>query len=495
MKISSERLDIVINNICKHWNVPGAAISVLNANDNLYRNFYKNSNIENDTPVTKDTVFAIGSVTKSFTAALAAILQDKGILELDKPIKSYIDSFEMYDLNATKSITLADFLNQNSGLPSHNLYWHGSYKTRQELFSGIKNLQNKWNFGRHWAYNNINYLAAAAVMEIATGKTWEELVSEYIFAPLNLGSATFGKAGILSSGQSATGYKPAEGGAHRPVPPLDVTASGPAGCLNMSNDDLNTWAKLHLNSGMNGDNAVISSGGVKQILRPRCTDANMIPLELKEAPYNLYGLGWVISPYRGVNLVYDGGNIEGFTSIVALLPSDGLAVTIQTNLHEANLFLLDVLYSIIDELFFENDKRNWSSALVNIYTEFAKQMGAAAKQQAEMFESAKDTANKTSLPFEQYAGTYKSAAYGEITITFDGAKLALVHGNNPAILKEDQTGVFELSHYKGDTFSTRFASLGSAFNAIVKFSVENGHVTGVSVPFEPLVDDIDFVKV
>ena len=156
MHVCNVRLDLRIQDICKTWSVPGAAVSIVTPQGIAYRHLFGVRDIESGAPVTEKTVFQVGSITKSFTSALAAVLEDRKLLSIDTPVCQYIDGFSMYDACAAKTITLGNFLNQNSGLPSHNLYWHGSHLTRQQLFDGIRHLQNKWNYGQHWFHQKLN---------------------------------------------------------------------------------------------------------------------------------------------------------------------------------------------------------------------------------------------------------------------------------------------------------------------------------------------------
>lgn len=485
------RLQPLLDELASKWKMPGVIVSLIDREGILFRGTYGAKNVETGEKIDENTVFQVGSITKSFTSALAALYADKGLLSLDAPVKSYVPDFALFDPMATERIAIADFLAHSSGLPSHNLFWHGSYDDRQTLFGRIRYLEPRWDIRTHWHYQNMNYMVSAAIMERVSGKKWEQAVQEELFLPLGMEDSSIGKAAFLAAGNHALPYQPGKDGLHQ-NPSLDVLACAPAGAISMSNKDLTTWTRLHLNGGKHGDLQLILPASMCAVHAPRSTQAKILPLTFKEAPYAQYGLGWVIEPYRGVNVHYDGGNIEGFSGMTVILPDEGLGVAIQVNMHEANLFMLNLLYNMIDLLLF-NDRIDWYDRLSAALAQYAQGAAASAAEETKRVEAGRTGEGKR--PAAEYLGTYFNDGYGKLVIEPSAEGIAIRYNDNPALMKEKQTGVFLLEHYGNDRFTTKLASLGSPFRVFVDFVRDGeGRVSGVRVPFEPSVQSIRFEK-
>ncbi len=486
-----KKLQNLLDEIAEKWEIPGAIVSLIDHETVLFQGTYGAKDVDSGAANDAHTVFQVGSITKSFTSALAGICADKGLLSLDAPVRQYVDDFAMRDPMATERITISDFLAHSSGLPSHNLFWHGSYDDRQTLFDKIRYLEPKWDIRSHWHYQNLNYLVSGAIMERVNGKTWEQLVGEEIFEPLGMQDASIGKAAFLAAENRAQPYQPGKDGLHR-NPPLDVIACAPAGAINLSNEDLNIWTRLHLNNGKHGGKKLISDAAMHAIHAPRSTEAKILPLTFTEAPYAQYGLAWVIEPYRGINVHYDGGNIEGFSGMSIVLPDEGLGITMQVNMHEANLFMINLLYNMIDLLFF-NDRIEWHERLSQALMQYVQGATTATAAETKRIETGRTGEGKR--PAQDYLGDYFEQGYGVLRVERDGNGIAIRYHDNAALLKERQTGVFELAHYEADRFTTRLASLGSSFRVMVEFVRDDeGRVSGVRVPFEPAVESVLFQK-
>ena len=200
----------------------------------------------------------------------------------------------------------------------------------------------------------------------------------------------------------------------------------------------------------------------------------------------------MIEPYRGVNVHYDGGNIEGFSGMTVLLPDEGLGIAMQVNMHEANLFMLNLLYNMIDLLLF-NDRVEWYDRFSTALAQYAQGAAASAAEETKRVEAGRTGEGKK--PAVEYLGTYFNDGYGKLAVEPTGEGVAIRYNDNPALMKEKQTGVFPLEHYSGDRFTTKLASLGSPFRVFVDFVRDGeGRVSEVAVPFEPSVRSIRFEK-
>ncbi|MCL4706215.1 beta-lactamase family protein, partial [bacterium] len=117
----------------KSWNVPGLAMAIVKDGDVIFSEGFGYRNVESKLPVTPNTLFAIGSSSKAFTAASLGILVDDGKIDWDKPVRDYLPTFKLHDNFASERMTPRDLVTHRSGLPRHDLMWYGAAFTRKEM--------------------------------------------------------------------------------------------------------------------------------------------------------------------------------------------------------------------------------------------------------------------------------------------------------------------------------------------------------------------------
>src|SRR5262249_27079148 len=123
------------------WKVPGLALAVVQDGKVIYIKGYGYRDVANKLPVTPNTLFAIGSITKSFTSLTFSMLNDEGKVDWDKPVREYLPEFTLYDEVATQRATPRDLFSHRTGLPRHDLVWYGSGFSRADLFHRLRYLK------------------------------------------------------------------------------------------------------------------------------------------------------------------------------------------------------------------------------------------------------------------------------------------------------------------------------------------------------------------
>jgi len=138
------------------WKVPGIAVAVVKDDTVITMEGFGR---RNDTdPVTPQTLFAIGSSTKAFTATSLGALVDEELLEWDTPVREYLPGFRMYDPVATERLTVRDMLSHRSGLPRHDWCWYDEQGfTRADIVARLRHLQPNKDLRQVWQYNNLLY--------------------------------------------------------------------------------------------------------------------------------------------------------------------------------------------------------------------------------------------------------------------------------------------------------------------------------------------------
>src|SRR5262245_36278984 len=191
---------------------------------------------------------AIGSVTKSFTALLLAMLVEEKKLEWDRPVRDYLPDFRLADDYATANMTPRDLLSHDAGLPAHDRVWKGRAFTRPQLFERLRYLEPNATFRQRFQYQNLMVVTAGLLAERVTGKTWDALIRERLFVPLGMTHSNTSITEIVKGDDFAQPYMPLDGKAIR-VPFLNIDAVGPAGGINSSVEDMLKYLQFRLDLG------------------------------------------------------------------------------------------------------------------------------------------------------------------------------------------------------------------------------------------------------
>jgi len=176
-----EDFDSYIQNSLESWHCPGAAVAIFKGEDLLHHRAYGWRDVENQLPMTEATRFAVGSVTKSFTAMSLALLVDEGKLEWDKPVREYMPEFILDDPYVTQNVTVRDMLSHRTGLPPHDL---AAWRMNVSLTDFIKRMKHlkfsATTFREKFQYNNLMYYAFAYLIEKIAEQRWEDFLQERI---------------------------------------------------------------------------------------------------------------------------------------------------------------------------------------------------------------------------------------------------------------------------------------------------------------------------
>jgi len=175
----------------EQWHVPGLGLAIIKDGKILTLEGFGVRDLKSGQPVTADTLFAIGSSTKSFTATSLGITIAEGKARWDEPVKKYLPGFELKDEFASERMTPLDLLTHQSGLPRHDLVWYNNQFTREQLFQRLKYLSPNEDFREIFQYQNLMFMTAGYLAGQLQGKPWEDVVREKIFQPLQMNASNF----------------------------------------------------------------------------------------------------------------------------------------------------------------------------------------------------------------------------------------------------------------------------------------------------------------
>jgi D-alanyl-D-alanine carboxypeptidase len=293
---------------------PGAAILMARGDHILFREARGMANIELGVPLSPDSVFRIASVTKTFTAAMMLKLAETGKLKLDAPLDLYLPDFP----NAA-NITLREMLNHTSGISDIVSTPIPGFSRRDlktaDLIAEISKRPLDFAPGTRFRYSNAGYILLGAVIEKVTGEPWYTAVQQQLLQPLGIAHTEFGAGAPIIPGRAA-GYS-TDGHTSTVANAAYISPSFPAaaGSLISTIDDLRLW--IHsLNTGK-----VLSAAAFQQMITPPD-----IPDTTER-----YGFGMYLWQVRGVPFIGHSGQIDGFASTAAYLPTQDVTIIVLAN--------------------------------------------------------------------------------------------------------------------------------------------------------------------
>ena len=217
-------LDQYIRRSMAEWKVPGLGIAIVKDAKVVLAAGFGVRGLGRPEPVDSLTIFAIGSVTKAFTATAIGMLADDRTLALDGPVTTYLPGFQLYDPYATREVTVRDLLSHRTGVSGGDLLWTSGDLTRDDIVSRPRLIPPAWGFRARWDYSNIMVVATGQVLAAVAGTTWDEFVWRRILVPLGMTSTT----STIRSGPVHRCCDPARSD-RRGAPPDCVAEHGPDG--------------------------------------------------------------------------------------------------------------------------------------------------------------------------------------------------------------------------------------------------------------------------
>lgn len=435
-------LDAYVNAAMATWKVPGIGLALVRNDSVIYAKGYGVREIGKPAPVDERTIFAIGSSSKAFTAAAVAMLVDQGKVDLDAPVTRYLPGFQLFDPYATRELTVRDILSHRSGLARGELAWYGSGFDRDEIVRRVRFLEPTWSFRSQFGYQNIMYITAGQVVAKLTGQSWDDFIRDRILWPLGMTSSSTTIRGIEAQANLSVPHAELDGTVQT-VARRNIDNAGPAGSINSSALDMAQWVRLQLNDGTVDSKVLVS----RKLMQDMHTPHTVIRLDTAarrlnpDTHFSAYGLGWFLEDYHGREVWHHGGNVDGYTALVAMLPEEKFGLVILTNMNGTGL--AQALMRRIFDLQTNAPVRDWSADMRK-RTEESVARAKAARARAES-QRVKDT--KPSLALAEYAGTYSDSLHGDVVVRDDKGALQLSFG---------PTWKGVLTHWNFDTFRVRF---------------------------------------
>lgn len=481
--LAQDYLDNVVEHARKEFNVPGIAVAIVKDGKVAVLKGYGVRRLGDPAPVTPHTIFGIASNSKLFTSAALAMLVDEGKLDWDDRVVDRLPGFQMSDAYVTREMRIRDLLCHRSGLTlgaGDLMFWPASDFTSSQINYRLRFVPLGTSFRSAYAYDNVLYNVAGAVIQQISGKTWAEFIRERFFAPLNMRDS---KTSIRDIDASTDVVAPhaLDDGKLRSLEHMPLDNNAPAGAIVSSVDDMSRWVIALLNKGALENGQRMFSERQARILWSPLT---ILPIadaspELADVlpHFSDYAMGEGLRDYRGHLLASHTGGLQGMVSIVSMLPELNLGVIVLTNQEEGGAF--QAIANTVLDRYLSAPPKDWVAAFAAV----AKRQREKAEKTVREAADKRDLASKPSLALESYAGRYRDPWYGDIAIETKGDGLGIRFTHTPAL-----TG--KLEHWQQDTFVARWNDRSLLADAYITFSlnpdgtVERARMKAVS----PLTD-------
>lgn len=424
------------------WAIPGMAVVIVTPDKILLCKGFGTREVNKNKPVNEHTIFQIASLTKNFTASLAGILEAQKFFSLQEPVKKYLAEFHLANQDVENRATLQDLISHRMGLD----HFAGDTLMKiglspQEILARFPLIPFNQCF-HEYTYSNQMFGFMGLIIESVTHKSYDELLKEHIFKPLNMSRSSSGYTLInqwksfINRVKEFFGYDPNIALCHDKdregnaicigLDPLVYTFPSTSG-INTTAHDLGIWLQCQLNNGKHGSMQIVPEEHVKAMRTMLASHTKRKPHDMQfphEVMNNVgYGMGWFMYDYghaeKTAHVFEHMGGYTGQRSFIFICPSHGFAVGILTNLGHFNVNLYpEALRNVFLNFFLSLEERDWSQEYLDQKNKYLKKIYTQRTNKKLL-----KPAPKKSDSF--YMGTYINELYGEMIIEKDDKGLLL----------------------------------------------------------------------
>ena len=475
--IQLDSLDLIVHKVMKDFDVTGLSIGIVQNDSIIYSKGFGTREIGKDQGVNDQTIFGIGSISKSFTALTLGMLIDEGKVSWDDRVKDYLPYFELYDPYVTENFTIRDLLTHKSGLKdvSGGTLWYHSDYSRVDIIKRLKYLEPVSGYREKTAYQNVMFVVAGEIVREITGMSWDDFLSTRIFDKIDMTNSTSVASKREANTNIARPHIWSENFEKTAIIQEQGDNLAAAGFIYSSANDMNNYMRLLLNNGVFESDTIVSKGVINEIFKPQ------VLFQISNPPFgnefSSYGLGWWLTPWNGHKIIEHSGGIDGMSAQLFMVKDLNIGVVILTNVSkEPASFLLKA--KLLEAIF--NDKS------FDIYDKVI----AYRKQRIENIKEAissqpRTEKTKPSLPLNDYIGLYNDEMYGDINLSqINNEELEISFSHTPLFKGK-------VTHWHFDTFKIDWYDIRVP-NGFLTFNFNSKReIIGFSIDQENLLD-VDF---
>jgi D-alanyl-D-alanine carboxypeptidase len=308
---------------------PGLSIGIAHDRELVWARGFGLADVAERRPAGPDTVYRIGSITKTFTATALLLLRDEGRLRLDDPVRRHLPWLEYENpFPDGPEITVWNLLTHTSGLPRESAfpYWTDRrFPSREQMRQALVRQEGLFEPGSGYQYSNLGLAMAGEVVAAASGESWADFVRGRILEPLGM-TRTFVGPPPPELPEVATGYLIRRPDGSQPVgPPTEARGLAPAADISSTVEDLARFVSAHLASGRPPGEGLLDAATLREMHRVHW---------LSPSWSSGRGLGFAVWRQGDRTLVGHAGWVAGHRAEIAFDPQSRLGVVVLTNSDE-----------------------------------------------------------------------------------------------------------------------------------------------------------------
>ncbi len=345
-----EGIDAYIQKVQKEWQLTGLTAAFAKDGEVIYSKAFGVKEKGGSEAIDLNTLFQIGSVSKSVTATVMASVVDEGLVKWSDSVKNILPDFKMYDSWVTENMLVSDIMIHRTGLGGQvGTYIPNLGYDREDIYKMLAVIKPKYSFRGDYQYNNITFIIAEKIIEKVTGKSWEENVRERVFEPIGMTSSTLNGEGFKAVENRAVPHEYYYKDSVR-VNALHgddqalwwLTVVGPAGSVCSTAPDMIKYAEFHRLNGKVGDKQVISEDAMEYLHRGRVLTSQAANRT------TLYGNCWFVEQNNKFRRYFHTGTTWGFTTLCFVVPEFNLSGIILVNCEAGDSPRYAIMNRLID---------------------------------------------------------------------------------------------------------------------------------------------------
>ena len=330
-----------LNELAAEANVPGAALGIWSDGQEILA-AHGVLNAATQVPVTTDSVFQVGSITKPWTATMIMQLVDEGRLSLNTTVSEVLPGARLGTADVGDQVTVQHLLTHTSGIDGDVFTDTGRGDDCVERYVGLlADVPSVFTPGATYSYCNSGYVLLGRIIEVIDGQSWDESLRERLTGPLAATqTVTLPEEAILR--RAAVGHQRCGTPVHVWGLPRSI---GPAGLITATPGDLLTFGRLHLDGGITADGKRLLSEAAVTAMRSACA-----AIPEFSAPGSAIGLGWRLSRWGNRTIVGHDGDTIGQSAYLRIDPEAGMAACLLTNSAESESLYREVFSEVFGDL-------------------------------------------------------------------------------------------------------------------------------------------------
>ncbi len=485
-QIEETKLDVLITNTLKTFEVPGISVGVLKDGEVVYAKGHGVRAISNKKEMNKNTLVGVASNSKGFTCFALAMMVDAGKLNWNDKVTKHIPEFRLQDPWVTAQFTVRDLVTHRSGLGlgSGDLMFfpeNGHFKV-EDVINNVKYLEPQSSFRSTFEYNNNMFIIAGEVLKRVSGLTWETFIETRIMKPVGMTNSKASYNRVKDKSNIIEAHTLADGKLEEIPHDWSETANAAGGIIS-NVEDMLTWAKFLMNDAVTQSDERLLSENLFHELWQLQTPLTVRKNDSYNSHFKGYGLGWFLTDVKGgYKQVYHTGGLLGTVTQFTMIPELDLAIVVLTNQMNGSAF--NTITNTIKDSYLGYEDRNWLEKLGKSNTEWLAYNDSI---KASVYGQVKKMKNSPIFPENNMlTGTYTDDWFGNVIVSESKKGLTITCENSITL-----TG--QLLPYNATTYVAKWNNRSYDADVFVQFTFnKKGEAVSASTSYIAPITDFSF---